>query len=299
MVRKFFESAHIESTSIQAPMASNPLTCHVLDTSTGSQRLEYQLTDSDGRVGNLISSEEFTPSRYKLTFDTLAYYEGRGEKTFYPYIDVVFEIERPEEHYHVPILLSAYGYPTYRALKFYVSLNHLRINRLEWRATKLAISEIKQYDLIIYNLIHNQKFVTSFQNTTSEKDVKLSNEIRKEKKKATVELQIPVVSEVINQMGEPEYTGEERAFCKLVQQVLEEEEKDSVLKSTFTTTTGSTVGVRFEGKCLTRLLNECEKSVRIDLWAEMEGRDGDKVATFNYTNDITKIHQCQLLMKMK
>ncbi|ODM93710.1 5-hydroxyisourate hydrolase [Orchesella cincta] len=106
-------------------MASNPLTCHVLDTSTGKPAVGIpvtlskfendELTDSDGRVGNLISSEEFTPSRYKLTFSiTLAYYEGRGEKTFYPYIDVVFEIERPEEHYHVPILLSAYGYPTYR-----------------------------------------------------------------------------------------------------------------------------------------------------------------------------------------
>ncbi|ODM87883.1 5-hydroxyisourate hydrolase [Orchesella cincta] len=97
------------SNSSTASMASNsnPLTSHVLDTAVG-------LTNADGRVGNLISSEEFTPSRFKLTFDTLAYYESRGERTFYPYIDVVFEIERPEEHYHVPILLSAFGYSTYR-----------------------------------------------------------------------------------------------------------------------------------------------------------------------------------------
>ncbi|ODM89239.1 5-hydroxyisourate hydrolase [Orchesella cincta] len=110
---------------------TNPLTSHVLDTAVGRpavgvsitlskyegngwREISKKLTNTDGRVGNLISSEEFTPSRFKLTFDTLAYYESRGEKTFYPYIDVVFEIERPEEHYHVPILLSAYGYSTYR-----------------------------------------------------------------------------------------------------------------------------------------------------------------------------------------
>ncbi|ODM90596.1 5-hydroxyisourate hydrolase [Orchesella cincta] len=118
-------------------MASNPLTSHVLDTATGKPAVGIPVTLSkfENDVWRQISRkwafqdtanrlrwtgwksdiiEEFTPSKYKLTFETLAYYEGRGEKTFYPYIDVIFEIERSEEHYHVPILLSAYGYSTYR-----------------------------------------------------------------------------------------------------------------------------------------------------------------------------------------
>jgi len=73
-----------------------------------------RLTNNDGRVGNIISADDFTPSRYKLNFETLSYFQALGEKTFYPYIDIVFEIENPEEHHHVPILLSAYSYSTYR-----------------------------------------------------------------------------------------------------------------------------------------------------------------------------------------
>ncbi|CAL8105671.1 unnamed protein product [Orchesella dallaii] len=123
-----------ELTSSVASIMSaneNPLTSHVLDTAIGRpavgvpvtlskhengqwRNISKQLTNSDGRVGNMISSEEFSSSRYKLTFETLSYYDSRGEKTFYPYIEVIFEIESPEEHYHVPILLSAYGFSTYR-----------------------------------------------------------------------------------------------------------------------------------------------------------------------------------------
>lgn len=62
----------------------------------------------------MISGEKWTPGVYKLFFDTASYFKNHGQKTFYPYIEVVFEIENPEEHYHVPILLSPYGYSTYR-----------------------------------------------------------------------------------------------------------------------------------------------------------------------------------------
>ncbi|CAL8131868.1 unnamed protein product [Orchesella dallaii] len=121
------------TSSVSSIMSANenPLTSHVLDTAIGRpavgvpvtlskyendqwRNISKQLTNSDGRVGNMISSEEFSSSRYKLTFETLSYYDSRGEKTFYPYIEVIFEIETPEEHFHVPILLSAYRFSTYR-----------------------------------------------------------------------------------------------------------------------------------------------------------------------------------------
>lgn len=76
--------------------------------------LYFSVTNSDGRVGNLIAEQDFTPGVYKLYFDTKPYFQARGEQTFYPYIEVPFEIFRPEEHYHVPILISAYGFSTYR-----------------------------------------------------------------------------------------------------------------------------------------------------------------------------------------
>jgi len=110
----------------------NPLTSHILDTSRGLPASEVlvklykrqangeflfiteQLTNNDGRVGNLLTGEEFTMGVYKLYFDTKSYFTSKGEKTFYPYVEVIFEIEKPQEHYHVPILLNAYGFSTYR-----------------------------------------------------------------------------------------------------------------------------------------------------------------------------------------
>ncbi|CAL8106142.1 unnamed protein product [Orchesella dallaii] len=121
------------TSSVASVMSANenPLTSHVLDTAIGRpavgvpvtlskyengqwRNISKQLTNSDGRVGNMISSEEFSSSRYKLTFETLSYYENRGGKSFCPYIEVILEIESPAEHYHVPILLSAYRFSTYR-----------------------------------------------------------------------------------------------------------------------------------------------------------------------------------------
>ncbi|CAL8116385.1 unnamed protein product [Orchesella dallaii] len=111
--------------------SDNPLSAHVLDTTIGRpvpgilitlskeengkwRKITEQVTNKDGRVARLISQAEFTPSSYKLNFNTKSYFESLGQKTFYPYIDVVFQVEKPEEHYHVPILLNAYGYSTYR-----------------------------------------------------------------------------------------------------------------------------------------------------------------------------------------
>jgi 5-hydroxyisourate hydrolase len=62
----------------------------------------------------VLTGAEFSRGIYKLYFDTKTYFTAKGEKTFYPFIEVVFEIEKPEEHYHVPILLNAYGFSTYR-----------------------------------------------------------------------------------------------------------------------------------------------------------------------------------------
>ena len=51
---------------------------------------------------------------YRLTFDTREYFEDQAKSTFYPYVSVVFEITVAEGHHHVPLLLSPFGYSTYR-----------------------------------------------------------------------------------------------------------------------------------------------------------------------------------------
>jgi 5-hydroxyisourate hydrolase len=95
------------------------ITTHVLDTAHGRPatgvpvRLERDgetladlATDDDGRAR---LAERAEAGRYRLTFDTGAYQAG-----FYPEVSVVFEVTEPGAHHHVPLLLSPYGYTTYR-----------------------------------------------------------------------------------------------------------------------------------------------------------------------------------------
>lgn len=96
---------------------------HVLDTATGEpavgmrvrlsrwadsgwERLGEYTTDGDGRVTDL---GELSGGRHRLGFET-----GEYGNEFYPFVAVVFEIDETRPHYHVPLLLSPYGYSTYR-----------------------------------------------------------------------------------------------------------------------------------------------------------------------------------------
>ena len=107
----------------------SPITTHVLDTAKGCpaanisvvlekqqsvaqwQKLASGLTNSDGRVTDLLKKEQFSKGIYRLTFDTGAYHKGEG---FFPSVSIVFEVKNVEQHHHVPILLSPFGFSTYR-----------------------------------------------------------------------------------------------------------------------------------------------------------------------------------------
>ena len=72
-------------------------------------------TAADGRLRTLVpESRELPSGTYRLVFDTARYFEMRGTSAFYPFIVVVFEVRSTDSHYHVPLLLSPFGYSTYR-----------------------------------------------------------------------------------------------------------------------------------------------------------------------------------------
>ncbi len=72
-------------------------------------------TDQDGRVGDLLADEhELGAGEYRLEFATGHYFADQGRTSFYPAVLITFRIEATDEHYHVPLLLSPYGYSTYR-----------------------------------------------------------------------------------------------------------------------------------------------------------------------------------------
>ena len=109
------------------------ITTHVLDTSRGrpaagvAVTLEAQTdagdwrtvgrgrTDSDGRLRTLTGEGDgFVEGVYRLTFETGDYFAAQAEETFYPSAVVVFRGRDTSEHYHVPLLVSPFGYSTYR-----------------------------------------------------------------------------------------------------------------------------------------------------------------------------------------
>jgi 5-hydroxyisourate hydrolase len=107
------------------------VTTHILDTTkgkpawgvtivllekVGTEWLEVAkgITNKDGRISNLLKEDELLPfGIYKLSFDTKHYFDAMEAATFYPAVEIIFEI-KTAEHYHIPLLLSPFGYSTYR-----------------------------------------------------------------------------------------------------------------------------------------------------------------------------------------
>jgi len=71
-------------------------------------------TDRDGRCRTLLGDSPLAALTYKIRFETGEYFHKRGLAGLYPYIEIVFTVAAPSQHYHIPLLLTANGYTTYR-----------------------------------------------------------------------------------------------------------------------------------------------------------------------------------------
>lgn len=80
----------------------------------GWTQLNTGHTDQDGRIKALWPEKAAAPGDYRVIFKTGQYFESKKLDTFFPEIPVEFHISKTNEHYHVPLLLSQYGYSTYR-----------------------------------------------------------------------------------------------------------------------------------------------------------------------------------------
>ena len=72
------------------------------------------VTSSDGRLTALDAGAPLATGTYRLSFATGPYLDGRGVPAFYPEVAIVFVVRDGREHHHVPLLLSPFGYSTYR-----------------------------------------------------------------------------------------------------------------------------------------------------------------------------------------
>ncbi|CAI5758078.1 unnamed protein product [Candida verbasci] len=130
----------------------DPITCHILDTTLGKpasnvivqlyhvsdtsetakiQQFAISRTDNDGRIKNWTFDQnnadnekygiqgnqwvKLVPGVYKIKFLTGKYFINQNNnRTFFPYVEIIFQVDDPDEHYHIPLLLSNHSYTTYR-----------------------------------------------------------------------------------------------------------------------------------------------------------------------------------------
>jgi 5-hydroxyisourate hydrolase len=107
------------------------LSTHILDTSLGRPAPNVSLvlskrsgdgwneagrgvTDADGRCRTLLGDAPLEQATYMLRFEITSYFAAQNVTPLYPYIEIVFAVAEPSQHYHIPLLVTANGYTTYR-----------------------------------------------------------------------------------------------------------------------------------------------------------------------------------------
>ena len=110
---------------------TSPITTHVLDTARGAPATGVRITleretpgkwvhvgdgttDVDGRLRTLMAEGSLVAGTYRLTFETGNYFRSHSVEAFWETIVVPFVVRDPTGHFHVPLLVSPFGYSTYR-----------------------------------------------------------------------------------------------------------------------------------------------------------------------------------------
>jgi 5-hydroxyisourate hydrolase len=106
-------STHILDTALGKPVAGIALVLS-RETGNGWHEIGIGATDADGRCRTLLGENTLERATYKLRFETAPYFAAQNVDGLYPYVEIVFRIVDPSQHYHIPLLLAANGYTTYR-----------------------------------------------------------------------------------------------------------------------------------------------------------------------------------------
>jgi 5-hydroxyisourate hydrolase len=106
-------TTHVLDTSIGQPAQGVAVTLEI-ESHNGWRVVGHGKTNSDGRATELLSGEKLIEGKYRLRFDTGAYFSARTISSFFPSVEITFLVRDPAQHYHVPLLLGPHGYTTYR-----------------------------------------------------------------------------------------------------------------------------------------------------------------------------------------
>ncbi|AOZ13193.1 MULTISPECIES: hydroxyisourate hydrolase [Pseudomonas] len=131
-LRMTMAALSLSAVSSLALAAGNPLSVHVLNLENGLpspgvnvtleqhvgenwQPLAQGVTNEQGRISELFPAKKaLETGEYRVVFKTGDYFKKAGRDTFFPEIPVIFDVKNVDQHYHIPLLLSPYGFSTYR-----------------------------------------------------------------------------------------------------------------------------------------------------------------------------------------
>ena len=132
LLTTLFSGAVLSGLSSLALAAGNPLSVHVLNLQDGlpSPEVNVTLEKQDGKNWNMLNSgatneqgritalypedKALEKGTYRVTFKTGEWFKKHATASFFPEVPVIFEVDGTVPHYHIPLLLSPYGFSTYR-----------------------------------------------------------------------------------------------------------------------------------------------------------------------------------------
>jgi 5-hydroxyisourate hydrolase len=107
-------STHILDTSRGKPASGVPVRLEKQEAAGNWHLLQEVLTDQDGRCAQLLPTSDLSVGLYRLVFNTASYFDALKIAGLYPVVEVTFHVREGESQFHIPLLLTANGYSTYR-----------------------------------------------------------------------------------------------------------------------------------------------------------------------------------------
>jgi 5-hydroxyisourate hydrolase len=106
-------TTHVLDIALGRPASGLHVLLEQIDARDAWQAIGRGVTDNEGRLRTLLTGPP-AAGVYRLVFDTRSYFERQGMRGFYPQVTVTFNVDEGDADYHVPLLLSPFGYSTYR-----------------------------------------------------------------------------------------------------------------------------------------------------------------------------------------
>ena len=108
-------TTHVLDTTSGKPGAGIPVVLERKTHTSGWQAIGEGMTNIDGRLTDVLAATEvFLPGHYRLIFEIGPYFLMQNIECFFPQVTISFVVKDVQQHYHVPLLVSPFGYSTYR-----------------------------------------------------------------------------------------------------------------------------------------------------------------------------------------